>query len=58
METSNIEFFHSESSFGSSSAMSNSRVQDLADQLTDDADAIFLSLRSTLVPREDLLDKN
>jgi hypothetical protein len=37
--------------------MSQSRVQELADQLTDDAESIFDSLKKVLLPREDLTNK-
>jgi DNA-directed RNA polymerase subunit H (RpoH/RPB5) len=37
--------------------MSQSRVQELADQLTDDAENIFDSLKNVLLPREDLTNQ-
>lgn len=52
---SNVEFFNSESSFGSE-ALSNSRALDLADELIDESNTIFYSLQEVLVPREDLLN--
>ena len=56
LTNSNVEFFNSESSFGSE-ALSSSRALDLADELVDESNTIFYSLQEVLVPREDLLDQ-
>lgn len=40
----NVEFFNSESSFGTE-ALSNSRLEDLADELVDESNTIFFSLQ-------------
>jgi hypothetical protein len=47
-----VEFFHSESSFGSESNMSESRYYDFTNELIAETDNIFLTLKRELQPIE------
>lgn len=47
-----VEFFHSESSFGSESNLSESRYYDFTNELIAETDNIFLTLKRELQPIE------
>lgn len=47
-----VEFFHSESSFGSESNLSESRYYDFTNELIAETDNVFLTLKRELLPNE------
>lgn len=52
-----VEFFHSESSFGSESSLSDSRYYDFTNEIIAETDNIFLTLKRELLPNESLLQQ-
>lgn len=51
-----VEFFHSESSFGSESNVSESRYADFNNELLSETENVFNSLRKELHPNQTLND--
>lgn len=49
-ERERVEFFHSESSFGSASHLSESRYYDFTNELIAETDNVFLTLKRELLP--------
>ncbi|CAM5999476.1 unnamed protein product [Sphagnum balticum] len=53
-----VEFFHSESSFGSESDLSRSRYYDFTNDILAETENIFLTLKKELPPNPDLLQQD